>query len=1079
MKRLLLAAFLILSLCVTYAQVTTGTITGTVTDSKGQILQSASVKAVNLPTGTVYTTTSNNKGKYTLPNLPIGGPYSLTFSNVGHNLTAFDNLTVNLADALEVNAVMEISGQTLSEVQVTAAGKNGIISSQRTGPSTNISTRMLQNLPTLSRNIQDFIRLTPSASAFSAADGSPGGISFNGQNNKFNQFTIDGANATDVFGLSSTGYNGGQAGVNPIPLESIASVQVLSSPYDVTQSGFTGGGINAVSKSGTNEFHGSAYGTLQNQGLVGKGVTTRLKYASFKNNTYGASLGGAIIKNKLFFFVNAEHFDNSTPVAYDPSQPNSGSKFNVATLQGLYDFIRATYPSYDPGSFTSINKTQKSTSVFGRLDYVISPKSRLTVRHSYVNGSNYIISRSPTSITFANSGYYMKNTTNSSVAELNTTFSSRSSNVLRVTYNNISDHRETSPFPNLSITDAGGLTYNLGGDYSSQANSLVQNNWTVTDNFTLYRGNHTITFGTNNEFYNSSNVFLQDYAGSYSYSKTGVDGISWFENNTTAPSSYYIYYNPKQPGSKNPANLHAGQVGIYAQDVFAVTSNFKLTYGVRIDAPLFFNKPVNNTAFNADANFAGYNNRNVPKFIPLVAPRVGFNWDVKKDGKTQLRGGLGIFNGRAPFVWISNQFGSDGVSLIKYTTAPANLRFNYNPKALLGGAYVPSGNTPPATEVDLTDKNFKVPQTLRGNLAVDQKLPWWGLVGTIEAVYTKKINDINYQNLNVGPQAGTINIGGNTRPWYNFARKDAAFTDVMLLNNTSKGYAYNFTAQIQKPYSQGWQGSIAYTFGHSYSLNDGTSSVALSNWRYAPNVNGLNSLSEGRANFDLGSRAVGYVMKTFTYANNHMATTIGLVYTGQSGQPFSYTYSKNITGDDVTGKNTANNNAGLMYIPTEAQLNDPNGYASYKFVDLTSTSNGVTTVIKTAAQEWADFKSFIENNPGLKKHEGQIIPKNSDRTPWENHFDLKLSQDFMWGQHKLEFSLDMLNVNNLIDHKSGWNYTVANQNADPLIPVSQGTSPTFNFDQTKQNLINGVYRPYTYSDLLSRWRGQLSVKYSF
>ncbi|HXO75649.1 MAG TPA: TonB-dependent receptor, partial [Puia sp.] len=386
MQRLILSVFFILSLCVSYAQVTTGTITGVVTDSKGQTLPGASVKAVYAPTGTVFTTTSTSKGTFTLPNLPAGGPYNITVSHVGHNNASFDNLTLLLGEPLQIDAVMKIEGQTLNEVQVTGSSKNSIISSQRTGPSTNVSLRMLQSLPTLNRSIQDFIRLTPAASTFNSSDGSPGGISFNGQNNRYNQFTVDGASATDVFGLSSTGYNGGQAGINPIPLESIASVQVLSSPYDVTQSGFTGGGINAVSKSGTNDFHGSVYGTLQNQGLVGKGVTTRLKYNNFKNNTYGASLGGAIIKNKLFFFVNAERFDNSTPVAYDPSQAGSGSKFNVATLQNLYNFLKTNYPTYDPGPFLGINKKQYSTSVFGRIDYNINSKTRLTVRHSYVDG---------------------------------------------------------------------------------------------------------------------------------------------------------------------------------------------------------------------------------------------------------------------------------------------------------------------------------------------------------------------------------------------------------------------------------------------------------------------------------------------------------------------------------------------------------------------------------------------------------------------------------------------------------------------------------------------------------------------
>jgi hypothetical protein len=1079
-KRLLLSAFPLLCVLFTFSQVTTGVITGSVKDPKAQTLPGATVKVTHLPTGTVYTTTTKANGEFTIAGLRVGGPYRVNVHYVGHQETTYDNLTVSLGDALVVNAVLEITGQTLGEVQVTGK-KGGVISSQRTGASTNVSLRQLQALPTLSRSVQDFARLTPQAVAYnSTSDGSPAGITFAGQNNRYNQFTVDGAAANDVFGLAASGTNGGQAGINPVPFESVQEVQVLLSPYDVSQGGYTGGGINAVTKSGTNDFHGSAYATLQSQDLVGKSVTTNQKYATFKNNTYGASLGGALVKNKAFFFVNAERFDNSTPLAFDPSQSGSGSKFDMTTLTNLYNFLKTTYPSYDPGSYTGINKKQYSTSIFARIDVNLDAKNKLTIRHSYVDGSNYIISRTPTSMTFANSGYYIKTRTNSSVIELNSNFSSNASNVLRVTYNAIRDHRETSPFPNVLITQ-NGLTYNFGADFSSLANSLNQDNFTLTDNFTLYRNGHVITIGTDNAFFNTNNVFLQAYNGAYSYNKStaGYDNIGAFENNNVAPNAYTLNYSPTNPGSKAPAIIHAAQFSLYGGDIWSVTKEFKLTYGLRIDLPVFFNKPVNNAAFNSDPYFAGYNNTKVPKATPLFAPRVGFNWNINGTGQTQLRGGLGLFTGRAPFVWISNQYGTNGVSTIKYTTVPGGLRFNYDPKALLSGAYIPSGNTPPPTEVDLTDPKFKMPQILRGNLAVDQKLPWWGLIGTVEVIYSKKINEINYKNINISNANGVVNIGSSTRPWYNFSRPDANFTDVPVLTNTSKGYAYNFTAQIQKPYSNGWTGSIAYTYGASYSLNDGTSSVAMSNWRYAYNVNGLNNLDQARSNYDPGSRIIGYISKTFKYANDRLATTIGLVYTGQSGQPFSYTYTKNISGDDVSGK-TSNNNADLIYVPSASELSDPNGYTKYTIVDLTTTANGVTTVTRTAAQEWADFQSFINNNPKLKNNMGKVIARNGDRTPWESHFDLKVAEDFyFYKQHKIQIAIDILNVSNLLNKNWGWSYGTSNQDVSPLTVVSQTVNPTFTFDQTKMNLIKNTYRPYFVNDLLSRWRGQLSVRYSF
>ena len=1050
------------------AQVTTGSITGRVTDSKGQALSGATVKAVDVLSGTTYTTTTTPKGEYTLPNMRLSENYTLTVESLGHTPATFDHLNVQVGDPTNIDATLQPKGTTLNEATVTGASKTSVISSQRTGPSTYVNEQMIQMLPTLNHSIQDFLRFTPAAVSITAADGSPDGISFAGSNNRYNALTIDGASATDVFGLAATGTNGGQAEVNVVPLEAIAGIQVLTSPYDVTQGGFTGGGINAVTKSGTNTLHGTVYATMQNQNLVGKGPTTNLPYGSFKNNYIGANLGGAIIKNKLFYFVNVEHFSSTTPLPYDPSQPNSGSTITTGYLDTLSNFLKSKW-GYDPGSYTNINKTANYTNVFARIDYNIGPKTKLTVRHAYVHGSDFVISRSPTAVTFANGGYSIINTTNSTVVELNSSFA-HSSNVARVTYNNIADHRTTSSFPSVTIYDGSVDDVYFGGDYSSQANSLQQNNFTITDNFTLYRGNHTITIGTNDEFYNSSNIFLQDYDGSYTYNSAAA-----FMANTAAPYNYYINYNPASPGSKNPAKLHAGMFSVYGGDVVTVTSNFKLTYGVRVDVPAFFSKPKNNEPFNTDANFAGYSNQQVPRTIPLVNPRVGFNWDVNHNGKTQIRGGVGIFTGRVPYVWISNQIGSDGVSLIKYSGYPSALRFNYDPKALLNGAYIPTGTAPP-TEVDLTDKHFKVPQDLRANLGIDQRLPFWGLIGTIEAIYTKKINDINYQNLNVGAQAGTVKIGDASYPWYNFARKDAGFTDVVLLTNTSKGYAYNFTAKIEKPYSRsGWMGSIAYSLGHSFSVNDGSSSVAMSNWRYAVNSRGLNNLDLGHSNYDMGSRIIAFAAKQFKYAHNHLGTTIGIVYEGRQGQPYSVTYANNMTGDDATAHTAKNYNSNQLYIPTAAEFNDPNGYQNYTFVDLKTG----TTVTRTASHEWADFKAFVEGDPGMKKHEGQIMPKNADRTPWENHFDAKLSEDFMWGVHKIQFEFDILNVNNLISHKSGWSYYVPNQNASPLATSTQTTAPTFTFDRTKENLINGAYHAYTYTDLLSRWRGQLSIRYSF
>lgn len=1058
------------------AQVTTGLITGTLTDPKGQPLAGATVKAVHLPTGSIYTTISTSKGDYTLPNLRIGGPYTLTIDFVGYNEAKFDNLNVSLGTPLILNGTMEIAGQTMNAAVVTGARRNAIISSLRNGPSTTITSQQILEMPTINRSITDLARLTPQAVPAASTNGNNYGISFAGASNKYNQFSIDGVNASDEFGLTSSGTNGGQANANPIPFEAIQEMQIVLSPYDITQGGFTGGGMNAVTRSGTNAFHGSLYGFGQNQGLIGKSVLNNAKYPSYKYYTYGASLGGAIIKNKLFFYVNVEKKDQSTPLPYDPTVSGSGSKFDPATLESLRQFVINTY-GYDPGSYGNISSKTPSTSVFGRIDYNISPKTKLTVRELYVNASADAISRSTTGLTFSNSSYKFLNQSHSAVAELNSNFSSSASNVLRLTYTNIFDHRGTANFPSVTIEE-NNLAYYIGSDYSSVVNSLKQQFWTLTDNFTLYKGDHRITFGTENELFHTANAFLQHYNGDYtygSYSSPAGTGIAAFEANNTGPNYYAVsYVTPQASDDHATAKMSAAQFGIYAQDFYSIRSNLKLTYGLRLDMPTYLNHPPANTAFDSDPTFAQYNvaTDQMPKTRIVASPRIGFNWDVKNDGRTQLRGGAGIFMGRSPFVWLSNQYSNTGVTNIVYTAnsaALSTIRFNYDPKAPHNGAYIPSTNTVPPTTINVVDRNFKLPRAFRANLAVDQKLGFWGLIGTLEAIFTKNIYDINYRNLNLAPANGVVTLGTTTRPDYNLKRVTNAYADVLELTNTSKGYAYNFTAQINKPASHGWSGMIAYTFGHSYSITDGTSSVAYSNWRYAYSTNGLNNLDLAHNNFDMGSRIVGFVSKQFKYAGNHLGTTISLVYTGQSGLPFSYLYSKDILGDDVTAGNNGTANT-MVYLPKTPQ--------EANFVDI-KNSNG--TVKTSAAQEWTDFMNFAHANKYLNDHLGQNVTRNGSRTPWENHFDIRIAENIFAGVHRLDITFDMLNVGNLLDKNSGWSYYVSNQSLNLFTVTSTpgAATPQMQFDITKMNLIKGTYRPYVVSDLPSRFRGQLGLRYSF
>ncbi|WP_158559431.1 TonB-dependent receptor [Deminuibacter soli] len=1084
-KRILQILSLVLLLpAFALAQVTTSSITGNVKISDGKGLEGASITATHLPSGTVYHTSSRKDGVFNIANMKVGGPYTVAITYVGLTTQTYNDISLELGVATKLTPVLESSSQNLTEVTVASTRRN-TIGKDRSGPSTQFSAQQLQALPTISRNVNDFARLVPQAQARnSTSDGSTMGISFAGQSNKYNQFTIDGVNSTDIFGLAASGTNGGQAGINPIPFDAIEQLQVVLAPYDVTQGGFTGGGLNAVTRSGSNTTHGSIYGFNQNQNFVGKSADTRAKYGKFHDWTYGARLGGAIIKNKLFYFVNYEGERRSNPIDLQPGSPSSNVR--PGTMDSLTAFLKDGSKhngwSYDPGAYNGINKTRQSDAIFGRIDWNIDSRNKLTIRHSYTKGKSYIISDGANAMQFFNNGYYFASTNNSTVAELNSNISSRLSNVLRATYTATRDKRETpgDAFPYVKIKD-GSLTYAFGTENSSTANSLNQDIFTITDNLNIYAGKHTVTVGTNNEFYNTKNVFVQNLYGNYSY-----NSLSDFYNNA-APNAYQRYY-PTVAGTDGSATIHAAQFGVYAQDVWQAADNFKLTVGVRADIPTFFNKPGDNTAFNSSAiaTSNGVATNKVLSAKIMLAPRAGFNWDIKGDKTTILRGGVGLFTGRVPLVWISNQYGGTGILLNKYTatsTDLANIRFDPNNPSTGAGSKV--------NEIDVTARNFKYPQTVRANLAIDQKLPY-GFIGTIEGIYTKTLNDIAYRDLNLAPSTITSTLGNTTRPFYGSKIDPVNYSNVLMLTNTSKGYAYNVTFQLQRPFAGGWTASAAYTLGHSYGLNDGTSSTAISNFRFAYNINGLNSLDQARNNYDQGSAIKAYITKKFTYGKFY--TNLGLVYNGYTGQTLSYVYFGDINGDDGTTATSVNtsNSADLMYLPTSA--------ADFAPLYTTNSAGKVTGIKYTPEQQYANFQAYMNSTKYTREHQGKNTERNGARLPWENHFDFKLVQGFNFIKgHNIELSCDIFNVGALLSKSWGHSYYASNQEAQPLnvaaptkaanftggpVPVEQQyttfdpTHPKVTFDQAF-GLNKYTQKPWTYSDFLSRWNMQIGLRYSF
>jgi hypothetical protein len=1070
MKKLVLSLLMVFLTGITvYSQVTTSGISGTVIGTDGGKLPGATVVAIHVPSGSQYGITTNADGMFSIPNMRVGGPYQVTASFVGYTSNVIDQVTLSLGNVADLQFKLDVNVAELGEVLVTA-NLYSTFSSERTGANTNITNEMVQSIPTISRGLRDFTKISPLANT------SGSGTSFAGANNRYNQFAIDGIVNNDVFGLAASGTNGGQTGIEPISLDAIEEFQINIAPYDVRQGGFTGGGINAVTKSGSNKFSGSAYYYGNNEALVGKyNATTGEKqdYPDYKDYQAGFTLGGPIIKNKLFFFVNGEMTRQKYPLANEPG--TAASKITVAEVDRVLSVLDRVAPGYDQGSYQSIEDETNSNKILAKLNWNINDKHKLVLRHSYTFGENIDNSRGSSSLRFYNNGQYFPSTTNSTGLELSSLFNSTISNKLLIGYTSVRDDRDPlgQDFSAVTINIGDGRTISLGSEYSSVANQLDQNNLSITDDINIYMGKHTITLGTNNEFYKFYNLFVQNIYGSYTYNT-----LENFESIGTAkeiaPTFYGIGYsfdatdNPSQ--SNGAASFNAMQLGIYAQDDYQATENLKITAGLRIDLPVFTDNPESNEAFNTAYASQGVATGVLPKSVPLFAPRLGFNWDVLGDKTFQIRGGTGIFTGRVPFVWISNQFSNNGQVNGSYSvgsssssatpiTNPAGLKFSADPYNQPTAESL--GKTAGRGAINVVDENFKYPQVFRSNLAIDKTIPF-GIVATVEGIFSKTLNNINFINLNRKVDETFTFTGVDQRPRYVTGRIDPNFEEIIKLENTNEGYSYNFVAQLQKDFDNGFNSMIAYTYGRSFDLNSGTSSVAYSNWRYVNNVKGLNNLELSPSNFDLGSRIIGLVGYKFKYLNDMASTHVSLFYNGQSGQTISYIYNGDMNNDATTND--------LIFIPK--QMSDINLVAvKYNGVDL------------TPQQQWDNLNAFIEGDEYLKAHRGEYAERNGSHIPFQHVFDVRILQEFSFKTgditNKFQISFDIMNVGNMLNNDWGRSYYATNQQNTLInyLAPDKATPSTPRYTYTGASLTNG--EAYSIADFSSRWRAQFGIRYIF
>ena len=1049
------------------AQVTTSSLSGSVTDENHEPLVGAAVIAVHVPSGTQYAAITNTQGRFNLNGMRAGGPYSVEVSFLGMGTIQYTDITLTLGEPYIIDAVMKASNE-LDAVVLTAEGS---FNSSKTGAGANFNLSTVESMPTIDRSIYDIVKYTPQASV-----NKDGGISFAGSNNRYNSFQIDGAVANDSFGLAASGTNGGQTGANPVSLDAIEEIQVVVAPFDVRQSGFTGGAINAITKSGTNTVKGSAYAYFNNQDFIGTtpgaDVENRKKYDTQNTQTYGFTIGAPIVKNKLFIFASAEYYRKSYPNIYTPENSTyevekmklskpvdingvQHEYFDSEVAQAIIDHYSNTYHGGNKvaESFGQHQVNSQSINAMLRLDWNINDKNKMMLRYQLMDAYSDKYSSGSSSYYFNNSSYKMSDLTNTLVLELNSRPSDKVANEFRATAVLVRDKRDVAyPGANMYIKDK--VYVNIGTEYSSGANSMNSDTYTISDNVFLYAGNHTITLGTHNEIYRFNNLFLQYAYGGYTF-----NSIADFFANKCSQFNYR-YADPEVPGVDGPrwaATTTAAQFGLYAQDEWRPNRDFTLTYGVRMDIPVLLNKPTANEGFNATeiSSTSGEKVGIVPKATPLFSPRVGFRWWMDKNHKALLRGGAGLFTGRVPFVWLSNAYNNTGVEAksIQLNNPDASFPLTSNPyeDVVLTGAASAGGKA----TINTLNRNFKYPQVFRVNLGYDHDFGYgWKL--TVDALYSKTLNNVFFRNLALSNSAkvyavnaATAEANPNSVSNYYSVNKD--YYAIVALENTNMGYTYSLSAMLNKHFNFGLDLMASYTFGHSYSVNDGSSSVALSNWQNYMSLD-ASSPTLSYSVFDKPHKVMGMISYTSPKYARILKTTVSLSFTGQSGNRYSYICKETAdsNGDGVTSKGV------LLYIPTQQELTQMNWATS---------------------QDALSYENFIRGDKYLSSHRGQYSERFGGIYPFEHHFDFHVTQDFYYDNkhnRKVSVFVDFLNVGNLFNRAWGMYYTSSwtrqvLEITDIAKDAAGNATPTYKFNSYD----------ITFGDFYSRWRCQLGLRLTF
>ena len=1067
------------------AQNTTSSLSGSVKTNTGEVLVGATVTATHEPTGTTYRVQSRAGGRFDISNMNPGGPYIVEVSFLNYANEKKTDLYLSLGDVLKVDFALASKVNNLGNVTVNALRKT-TETSGKGGAETTIGRDKMANLPTVGRNIYDYLRAVPQAKL---VNGSEGAVSIAGQNNRYNAFYVDGAINNDVFGLSASGTNGGQAAIAPLSIDAIDQFQVVISPFDASLGNFTGGGINAITRSGTNKTTASIYYFLQNEDLAGKTPTglkenaTRLN--NFSKKTYGFRLGGAITKNKLFYFVNVDLQRDLRPQPFDFSQYNGNTK-DINVLNSLAATLKSSY-NYEAGGFLDNTEEVNADRITVRLDWNINDRHKLSVSNRYTKGERLNTSTSSSStINFYNNGFQFPTTTNSTSAELKSLVGKNASNKMLVTYTDVTDDRGPlgQAFPRVRINDGSGAIV-FGPDNSSTANLLTQKNWSFYDEFKVTLGKHALKFGVDYEYNDVFNTFIQNTFGNYTYAN-----LNDFLTNAKPQNYQYGFSmvdNGKGDNTDAAAKFKIAKGSMFLNDELRPSDNLTLSFGIRADYYKFLSKPwaddyTNNVAipkFSQYYDLQGARSGLTPKVPIAISPRVGFTYKIPEENLI-VRGGMGLFTGRIPLVWPGGLYNNNGIFVGGYSANATQLntiRFRPDPNNQWTPAQVGAGVT--KGPLNLVAAEFSTPKLFRTSIALDKKFGN-GWSGTLEGIFSKNLNEIYYTNINLLPPVG-VSSGFGSRNVYsttnngriplNADGSNPYDNAILLSNNQGKtGYSYSFTLSASKRTNTGFSFDVNYTFGNAVAVNDGTSSVNFSQWRFMETVNGRNFITRSNSDFSAGHRIFTYLSKKFEYAKKTLATTITLAYTGQSGSPISFTYA----GSPVRDVNTGETND-LLFIPTQAQL------AAMSFA--TNTVAGVTY---SAQQQKDALEAFIQSNPYLRNNRGKFAERNGSRTPFTNIVDLKIAQDFniKVGAKRYQFQLtyDVFNFGNMINRTWGRNYFQGNDNfslitfggyasATDLTPVNFRFNPTIRTPWGVSTTTNAAYA--------ARWISQVGLRFNF